>query len=258
MTDFKFETVEEYLHQIENAEKMELHFRQEHERLVTECGNATQKLREELAAIQKPYQEQIEQTDKTIDACQKQKHEFRAELENFKNAQAVAIAQKAGKHSVESFTAFLRANGFGGYHEEFSHKKTLSNGVDVFRQFDEGSFMRLFFFKGTKLVAFWKKRQGQHPGDDTMGQGWCGETNLKIDNELQFVWNARLHLDNYDLKREERMMQHPFARIKDGEIVKRRFDPTSQMMMDFVEKQTEFAEISASHNKSTIMSNNRW
>jgi len=238
---WKFNTVEDYDLEIARQRELAEKFEKERQRAYSEKEKNLKEMNERLAAMAKPFDENMDRISDAYSAAKTLANELDWEKRKFEFNLEILRAEKAGQHDEDSFNAWLNlrhmeSRGLSSHGAKVSIKKDLSNGIRVFRWFDEYSGTRMFFFKGTEFIGYWRKRKAEHPGDETKGFGWIGQSILNKENTLEELENKKLHLDLHvgmDWKWKEE--KHPFFR--DGaRSYNTKTDPTVVLMLKYAEE----------------------
>ena len=175
--------IEQLQKQIEDTKKLIEQKNKERNDNYKEMKKVTNSLEKQLENIEKPFNEKRKQLEiEANDLRYKTIPELREQIVKAESEQNQERVMKEGKYDVGTFKTFIEKSLLLHGYLEITEKKTLDNGIQIFRVFDSYNYTEWFAFYGLKCVGFSYRQVGRHRGDETIPFSFIGM--IKQNKEL--------------------------------------------------------------------------
>jgi len=173
---------------LDETRKERLDIDKDEERLCKEKELAVKELEDRVKAIEKPYDEKINELRKR-DAVLREKVSKLERREMFKPLEVAGrFALKNGKiETGDEFNGVFYIKHDFKLHTVERIQKPLPNGAILFRTHDssnasEANTVAYIAMKAMRVIGFHFTRKSEHPGDDAQYYAWIGTTLLRRSN----------------------------------------------------------------------------
>lgn len=177
--------------ELKKLEEREVMVEKEDNTTTAAMYDAVEHLEEEIKKIKSPFNKKLEALRDEKEQIRKDKWDLRTRIETEKSREVMEDATKEGAMNEEAVKAFVKLIRFENW-AYVTKKKTLKNGLDVFRVTDSkdnetNEYIAYFYFRGVDCVAVWVKRKAKHRGDDTSSRCWVDVLTLRNENEASNI-----------------------------------------------------------------------